>query len=137
MRLAVPSAIGSWWKLHRFAATLAFATLTFAFATSAQAQQRSTQRRFEPARPTISPYVGLLQSNTGSIPNYFTLVRPRLDQQQFNSQVRATERIRSQQIQQLSRSAAGGEPVLQTGKQAGFMQFLHFYPEPDSLRRRR
>lgn len=137
MRLEVQSAVDPLWKFRRLRGALAFAAVTLALATTAQAQQRSTQRSYEPASPTISPYVGLLQSNSGAIPNYFSLVRPRLDQQQFNSRVRATERIRSLQIQQLSRNAASSEPVLETGNQAGFMQFLHYYPDPNALRRRR
>jgi hypothetical protein len=84
----------------------------------------------------MSPWIGLLQSNTGPMPNYFTLVRPRLEQQQVNAQVQATDQFRSLQIQQLSRNAASGEPVLQTGKQAGFMQFMHFFPDPKTGRRR-
>ncbi|QDS96065.1 hypothetical protein FF011L_48690 [Roseimaritima multifibrata] len=137
MWLVIQSAVGSLSKLRRHTAIFAFAALTVAMATTAEAQQRSRQRSYEPATPTMSPYIGLLQSNSGPIPNYFSLVRPRVDQQQFNSQVRATERIRSLQIQQLSRGAARNEEALETGNQAGFMQFLHYYPAPRSVGRGR
>ena len=136
MRLEIRSSGGRSANLRRCAAILMCCILTASAASSAEAQQRSTQRRFEPARPTVSPWLGLLQSNSGAIPNYFSLVRPRLEQQQFNAQVRANEQFRSLQIQQLNSSAAGGETVPQTGKPAGFMQFLHYFPEPSTGRGR-
>jgi hypothetical protein len=115
---------------------LAFAAMVVAGSQSARAQ-RSMQRSYQPATPTISPYAALLQGNVGPIPNYFSLVRPRLQQQAFNRQLRASQRFQSVQIQQLSGGgAAGREQLRQTGNRAGFMQFLHYYPQPQRTRRR-
>ncbi len=98
--------------------------------------RRSDVRRFQPARETLSPYVGLLQGNNGAIPNYYTLVRPRLEQRTFNQQLQATANVQSLDIQTLTTSADSRPRRVQTGKSAGFEQYLNYYPTmPATIRR--
>ena len=65
--------------------------------------QASAQRpqRFQPARPTVSPYLNLLRQNNSGVPNYYTLVRPELQQLQVNQQQQALLLKQNSQIQQL------------------------------------
>jgi hypothetical protein len=114
----------------RMIASLAgIAILGFAFAPAASAQRR-TNWQYQPSSPTLSPYMNLLQTNFGPVPNYFSLVRPQLQQQAFNQQVQANERSTSLQIQAIEEQAVLGSPVPRTGKSGGFMEYLHYYPPP-------
>lgn len=91
-------------------------------------------------RPTVSPYLNLLQPQGGGLPNYQTLVRPAIEQRRQN---RETQR----QISQLQsavalESAQGqrGETMLRpTGHTTGYFYYSHFFPtlsQPSSQRRR-
>jgi hypothetical protein len=48
------------------------------------------QQRYTPSRPTVSPYLNLFQNNRNggsfnrALPNYYTLVRPQLEQNRVN-----------------------------------------------------
>ena len=57
----------------------------FGIAAACNAQQ---VRRYEPSRPTVSPYLNLFRNQTGVIPNYQSLVRPLLQQNVINQQQR-------------------------------------------------
>jgi hypothetical protein len=96
--------------------------------------QRPAQ--YQPARPTISPYARLLQTNVGPIPNYYSLVRPQLQQRAFNQQLQATTRVQSLQIQALSTGTPPQPLTPQTGKSAGFGQHLHYFPPVQPVQRR-
>ncbi len=97
--------------------------------SSALSQTRRTQdRQYRPTRDTMSPYIGLLQGNNGAIPNYYTLVRPRIEQRAFNRQLQATSRVQSLEIQRLTGGAESEPRALQTGKNAGFEQYSHYFP---------
>jgi hypothetical protein len=98
--------------------------------------RRSDVRQYRPAQGTLSPYVGLLQGNNGVIPNYYTLVQPRLEQRDFNQQIQATTRIQALDIQTLTGSPESTPRAVQTGKNAGFQQYLHYYPTMPVTRRR-
>ena len=92
--------------------------------------------RYEPARPTVSPYLNLLRDDTGTLPNYHGLVRPQLQQQHYNRQT--VDRLRNQQVlalEQQSQLQQLGESFLEmrepemrpTGVRAGFqMQKSYF-----------
>src|SRR5690348_15959966 len=58
------------------------------FATSAEAQYKGQPRPFDTSsrRPSVSPYMNLINNQTGFATNYQSLVRPQLDQQNYNSQ---------------------------------------------------
>ena len=82
-------------------------------------------------RPTVSPYLNLLNQNSAGTSNYYTLVRP---------QIQAREEILRQQAQinqiqrQVQRGQPGGVPVRGsqeirgTGHETAFMNYLHYYP---------
>jgi hypothetical protein len=82
-------------------------------------------------RPTVSPYLNLLNSNDPGVSNYYTYVRP---------QIQAREELVRQQAQinqiqrQVQRGQPGGVPVRGsqeirgTGHETAFMNYLHFYP---------
>lgn len=43
-------------------------------------------QRYQPARPTVSPYLNLLRANPSSVPNYYSFVRPQQRQIAINRQ---------------------------------------------------
>ncbi len=78
-------------------------------------------RRYEPSRPTISPYLNLFRNNTGPLPNYYSLVRPQLQQQAFNQQQVAQQAQQNSALKSLQTQTA---PALTpTGKGSGFMTY--------------
>lgn len=92
-----------------------------ALVAAADARGQGMQR-YQPSRPTVSPYMNLFRNNVGPLPNYYSLVRPQLNQLAFNDQVLA------QQIQQnasltLLQSQAGQQGVTPTGKSSWFMTY--------------
>ncbi|MDX1965158.1 MAG: hypothetical protein SFX18_18585 [Pirellulales bacterium] len=93
----------------------------------------SAQKPFSnvtPQRPQLSPYLNLLNQNVPGVSNYFTLVRPQLDQQ-------ANLRRQEDQIRQLQRaqqvnnrsplSARGSNDIRATGHDTQFMYFSHYF----------
>jgi hypothetical protein len=94
---------------------------------SAQAQYPPT--RYQPSRPTVSPYLNLLRTDRGPLPNYYTFVRPQLEQQWTNQQ------LQSGIIQNRTNLQAVGQRVGQieaatmqpTGTGASFMNYSHYY----------
>ena len=78
-------------------------------ATAAQAQYRNPSRRSLVGnqnvnrsayqRPSVSPYLQLLNQNFVDVPQYQTLVRPQIEQQQINRQ-------QERQIQNIQRQVA-------------------------------
>jgi hypothetical protein len=98
-------------------------TLGAASASNAQV------RRYEPNRPTVSPYLNLFRNdfNNGPLPNYQALVRP-LQQQYETNQIQQRLLLQQNQaIRQLNtnldaveRRAATGRLVAPTGRGAWF-----------------
>ena len=41
--------------------------------------------RYQPDRPTVSPYLNLLRSDVGPVTSYYGMVRPQLNQQAANT----------------------------------------------------
>jgi hypothetical protein len=87
---------------------------------------------YTPPAP-ISPYLNLFR-NTGNpgINNYYTLVRPMLEQQAFNQQVQAglqaaelNTRLQQLQLQQLQQQQ---NQMLNRPSGASFMNFQQYYP---------
>jgi hypothetical protein len=62
------------------------------------------QRRFEPNRPTVSPYLNLFRFNDSVIPNYQSLVRPEQQAQRFKQQQIQLDNRRQKELQQLQSS---------------------------------
>lgn len=75
-------------RIHRLvAATLLGLVVTASsLLTGSTASAQNAPRRYQPARPTISPYINLFRRDRGPLPNYYTFVRPQLQQQQQNRQ---------------------------------------------------
>ncbi len=92
--------------------------------------------------PTVSPWLNLFREDLdgSSDLNYQTLVRPQLQQQQFNQQLERRGLEISQRLQQLSASPdfnpQGSRTQLGTGHQTVFMYFGHYYPAPERRQRR-
>ena len=95
-------------------------------ATSGMAQVR----RYEPDRPTVSPYLNLFRNdgfNNRALPNYHSLVRPLQQQYQTNQtqqrlllqQNQALRQLNSN-VQDVEQRAAAGQLVAPTGKGAWF-----------------
>ncbi len=63
-----------------------FLTL-FTFALWSPDAAHAQRRSYRTSRPTISPYLDLLRVQTGALPNYYELVRPKLEiQESFRQQ---------------------------------------------------
>jgi hypothetical protein len=72
-------------KLKAFCAICIAASCLVLIATAAG----SAQERYVPSSPTVSPYLNLFQNNRNgnfnrALPNYYSLVRPQLQQQRIN-----------------------------------------------------
>ena len=87
-------------------------------------------RRYQPSRPTISPYLNLFRPNFGAIPNYYAFVRPQLDQQAINLQQGQAINSNTQSIARVADKAK--QPLapqgVPTGTASQFMTLSHFYP---------
>jgi hypothetical protein len=86
-------------------------------------------------QPTISPYLGLFEQGFGEFDdlNYQTIVRPRIQQQQFNQQVMQQAQTVNRRLSALSARNAynttGNEQVMPTGHAATFQYYSRFYPQ--------
>jgi hypothetical protein len=85
--------------------------------------------------PTVSPYLNLFREDLdgGSDFNYQTLVRPQLQQQQFNQQIERQNLELSRRVQSISaqspyKNPAGSESIYPTGHQTVSGYYSHFYP---------
>lgn len=92
--------------------------------------------------PAVSPYMNLFREDFGGTSdlNYQTLVRPQLQQQQYNQQFQKQNMELSTRVQQISaRSAfqnpAGSETMYPTGHPTAFGGYSHFYPALSQRRR--
>lgn len=103
-------------------------------------------RRYQPTKPTVSPYLNLGRFNDGGLPNYYSLVRPLNRQQQFNQQADRLQRQQSQTLMRLESEVASqrtlvpqvttgtGSRYFNAGTRAVYRDTLQFYP-PVNLRR--
>jgi len=113
-------------KLHKtwwLSAVLA-GTFWLAEAATSHAQY---QRRYEPSRPTVSPYLNLFRFNNSVIPNYQSLVRPEQQAQRFKQQQQQFDRQQTQALDQLRANVrvlqqppVDSELVAPTGKGSWF-----------------
>jgi hypothetical protein len=88
---------------------------------------------FSPS-PTTSPYLNLFREDFGgnSDLNYNTLVRPQLQQQQFNQQVQRQSLDMSRRMQAMAAQSdynpQGSKDQYPTGHQTVFKYFGHYHP---------
>jgi hypothetical protein len=123
-------------KILRHVAHLSFVLLAWlAFQSEAHAQIANRQGevpRYEPQRPTVSPYLNLLRRDGGALTNYQGLVRPMQRQSSINRQ--NAEALRRQQVSlvELGNQATDRQRVAeirQTGSEASFLNYSHFFPQ--------
>lgn len=86
----------AWWQIAVLAGGFVFA--------DAAVIQAQYQRRYEPNRPTVSPYLNLFRFNDGPLPNYQSLVRPEQQAQRFSQQQRLYDRQQTRTIDELQSS---------------------------------
>jgi hypothetical protein len=121
--------------IHCRVFTLAFAAcLAGVFQTEAFAQRGGIYQdgvnQFNP-RPTVSPYLNLLQGGGGAInlPQYQTLVRPFLDQQAVNQNNAFNSQLLSRQVNSLQTQVNRNQfsPGRATGHPTRYMNYSHYY----------
>ena len=99
----------------------------FAGQASAQISQYSNIYN----RPTVSPYLNLLQGNRFGVSNYQTLVRPLIEQREAAQMNQANIQQLQQQFQSgqaaAMRRGGGGGGARSTGHPTRFQNYLHYY----------
>jgi hypothetical protein len=85
--------------------------------------------RYQPSRPTISPYLNLLRRNEGPLPNYHSLVRPQLQQLDTNRRQQAINAQNQGELQNLNRQVLtiSESPAASTGTGAVYRNYSHYY----------
>ena len=105
--------------------------------------------RYKPNTPTVSPYLNLFQNNrngrqfNSALPNYYSLVRPQLQQIQTNQYQQQLIRQQANTIgqlqgnvQSLQKQVQSGQPAVKTGhsswfenpgQQSTFLNTSHYY----------
>lgn len=93
--------------------------------------------RYVPSRPTTSPYLDLTRAETGVLPNYFTFVRPKLDQQAINQNQSMSIAGLQTNLQQAQGDIVRlTSPQLRpTGTGATHGNLSHYFPELPNSRR--
>jgi hypothetical protein len=95
---------------------------------------------YSPA-PTVSPYLNLFREDFegGGDLNYNTLVRPQLQQQQFNQQVQRQGLAMERQLQAFAAQSdfnpQGSTSQLPTGHQTVYRYYGRYYPRMNAYRR--
>lgn len=95
------------------------------------------------ASPTVSPYLNLFREGLGENDdfNYQTLVRPQLQQQQFNQKVERQNLELFRRLQSISargpyKNPSGAEGLSPTGHQTVFGYQSHYFPSVTSRQQR-
>lgn len=103
------------------------------------AQRNNAYRRTQNAllnRPTVSPYLNLLQPQGGGLPNYQTLVRPAIEQQRRNQDTqRQITQLQSTVAENNVRDQRGETYFRPTGHATGNFYYSHFFPQLAQRRR--
>lgn len=106
-------------------------------------------QRYQPARSTVSPYVNLTRlNNFGGLPNYYSFVRPQIQQQRFNQREQSYRRQQGNELQQLQDSfdrglsattapTGTGSWFLTSPTRSTYLDASPFYPPPTGRARRR
>jgi len=83
--------------------------------------------------PTVTPYLGLGGLPTGGAPNYYTNVKPRLEQQRVNRRNQQRNQALQHQLNQVAAqppfNPKGSEAMAPTGHAAAFMNYGGYYPQ--------
>jgi hypothetical protein len=88
-------------------------------------------------QPTLSPYLNLERDggdSLGGLPNYFTFVRPALEQEQVNRRQQREIQDLNRQVETVNRQLIYGQMgesmVRPTGHPTAFMNHSHFFTFP-------
>ena len=115
-------------------ATVAFSVLLLASAESRGQGYPAVGRPgyYQPARPTLSPYLDYFRRDTGATNPYYTFIQPyRQLSSALNQQGAAISNL-SRQLNQ----ATASEGIVPTGTGSVFMNYSHYYPMAQGARRR-
>jgi hypothetical protein len=89
-------------------------------------------------RPSVTPYLGLSAPFSSTAEQYYTQVRPQLQQQRVNQQMAARNAQMQQQLNSLATQAtlasASNEDLVPTGHVAAFMNYGGYYTPVDMRR---
>jgi hypothetical protein len=128
--------------MHLLLTRFGVALLLCGIARSGSAQQARVTPRYAPTKPTVSPYLNLLRNDAGALPNYYSLVRPQLNQARFNE--RAATELNKQAVEiELTRDEFSQIEVTPTGKaswffnkseKSGFRNTSHFFGQWEQRR---
>jgi len=107
--------------------------LSLGVVTFAQAQGYAPRRprRYEPATPTLSPYLNYFRADRGPISNYHTYVRPEEKLRRAFTSQRTELRRQERSLRGLKREVHRVEQfgsAAPTGTSATFFNYSHFYP---------
>jgi hypothetical protein len=108
--------------MNAFTARFACASVVV-LALLCAAESQAQTPRYQPSRPTVSPYLNLFRNNTGPLPNYYSLVRPQLNQLDFNQRQMTAQQQQNAAIGALQAETRQLGTTTQTGKSSGFMKF--------------
>lgn len=104
---------------------------------------KRASNRYVPSRPTVSPYLNLLRNDASAATNYYTLVRPQLDQQALNYQQQMMINEQSEEIRQLQSQRVESQKLVvrvpQGNGRSGsvYNDRSHFYPQTSTVGKRR
>src|SRR5262245_537786 len=106
---------------------IAMAVNVILAANASTAYGQYQQRRFQPSRPTVSPYLNLFRFNNSVVPNYQSLVRPeqeairfRQEQTRFDQQQQQELGQLQQNVRVLKQAPVRTQLVAPTGKSSWF-----------------
>lgn len=102
--------------------------------------------KYQPSSPTVSPYLNLTRFNGGGLPNYYALVRPRIQQREFNLREQALRREQTQEILRIdneltrgfetSSGTGTGSWFQVPGQRSSYLDTSRYYVRPVPMQRR-
>jgi hypothetical protein len=119
-------------------APLAAIAICLAFSSSAQAQSaRSIYLQNTTRRPTVSPYLSLLENSNSYTAQYQSRVRPEIEQRQINfEQANRLANLQRQVDRSLTQQSQYRDSTLRgTGHVTFYRNYLHYYPTLAQQRR--
>jgi hypothetical protein len=91
--------------------------------------------------PTVTPYLALDQPFANTATNYYTLIRPQLEQQRINDQVQRQAQLMQRQMSQFTSrppyDPTGSETMAPTGHASVYMNHGGYYQMPAPAGRKR
>jgi len=92
---------------------------------------QSAVAQYSPQRPTVSPWMGLWQRNTGAMDNYHTFVQPQMELNKTLQMQGAALYRQEAGLQDLNyeilQPQGNRSTMMPTGQGATFMSFSHYY----------